>query len=881
MNRFDVTQFPFLAYGDGNSHPLSTRYALLTDAQRDYPFATALTNEIDWCAIQLALNSTQSAIPSIPPMGSPYTYTKGNEVFLPKGTYLCDQPISAAQLAGVKLIGPGGCSPVSSNGGGGGATIVFTGTGIFNWTAAKPTLSGAHVTPTPANGVFYKCTQAGTTGATQPPFPAYAVTSLTPVWEKQTSYEVGSYVQPSPTPPNPQYYYRAISPGISGSTQPIFPTSKGSTISDGSVTWEFMGPASRDDPVIVIDGTVTWQWWNNTPFDCSCVPFMQFQSSQGCTIQDLSIIYDNLGFRGDLIDIGHAGPVASDTEKFTLRNVSMSGHNKDLQIGTGARYILNMREAICCLVDNCYFGVCQTAIHGVNWWQTSVGYSNAHTFTNNEFVYCKYAFGNAGQTWCIGPGNTFEGTGGAFWHIYHDDYPRLQSNTLQFFKSGNKITRTTGSFIDEGWSPVPSDGQPYGPVIVANSLTNDGDIGSVTEVTDSYIVVTGPSSGSLTDETSNTATVRYGADLPPAQARNLVFTPTGTTQTPKGLQCTGTIQRTDTASGGSFVVDGWQAHNYFEVYDNLPGLPPGPNTRGGNVTAVSDSTLTVLFPGDLFDPQTSPTALVALPEVGTGNLTFISNWAGDQFLTLPWMWFHGGASNINIIGGNSFQGSGRAAIFDGGGGRINIIGNQMLGLREPIAVNYHGISGMTVLNNITETNTTGNGISPMIGGITGGGLVSQYLIQGNDVITVVINHKPETLPTDAADLFLSSTMSIRRAAPAAPATSSTYALQIVQDGLGPLCLGRGATDGYIQDLNSGGVAIQDAGGNARIVGGGGKCSFGDTKNATNSTLEVHVGDCEVTSVGSGFILKDKNGKRWRIQVDVDPLGTPTLRATAV
>ncbi len=42
--------------GDGSYHPLSERYATLGAAQTVYPFATSLTQSIDWAAIQSALN---------------------------------------------------------------------------------------------------------------------------------------------------------------------------------------------------------------------------------------------------------------------------------------------------------------------------------------------------------------------------------------------------------------------------------------------------------------------------------------------------------------------------------------------------------------------------------------------------------------------------------------------------------------------------------------------------------------------------------------------------------------------------------------------------------------------------------------------------------
>jgi len=46
----------FGAVGDGDSHPLSSYYSTLAEAQAVYSFATALTDEIDWCGIQAALN---------------------------------------------------------------------------------------------------------------------------------------------------------------------------------------------------------------------------------------------------------------------------------------------------------------------------------------------------------------------------------------------------------------------------------------------------------------------------------------------------------------------------------------------------------------------------------------------------------------------------------------------------------------------------------------------------------------------------------------------------------------------------------------------------------------------------------------------------------
>jgi hypothetical protein len=73
----------FGAIGDGSSHALSTRYATLAAAQVVYAFATALTQEIDYCAIQAACNA---AIP-------------GGTALLPPGEYIISNIILISPAA--------------------------------------------------------------------------------------------------------------------------------------------------------------------------------------------------------------------------------------------------------------------------------------------------------------------------------------------------------------------------------------------------------------------------------------------------------------------------------------------------------------------------------------------------------------------------------------------------------------------------------------------------------------------------------------------------------------------------------------------------------------------------------------------------------------
>ena len=82
------------AIGDGTLHPLSEFYDTLAEAQAVYPFATSLTQSVDWCAIQLAYliayNNNQGVHPDID---------------LGFGMYVIDAPIKG--YAYVKLRGRG------------------------------------------------------------------------------------------------------------------------------------------------------------------------------------------------------------------------------------------------------------------------------------------------------------------------------------------------------------------------------------------------------------------------------------------------------------------------------------------------------------------------------------------------------------------------------------------------------------------------------------------------------------------------------------------------------------------------------------------------------------------------------------------------------
>jgi hypothetical protein len=77
----------FGAIGDGSSHLLSGEYATLHDAQQIYPFVNSLDHELDWAALQAALNS-------------------GRDVLIPEGRYIISEA-AEVQHRSLKIYGEG------------------------------------------------------------------------------------------------------------------------------------------------------------------------------------------------------------------------------------------------------------------------------------------------------------------------------------------------------------------------------------------------------------------------------------------------------------------------------------------------------------------------------------------------------------------------------------------------------------------------------------------------------------------------------------------------------------------------------------------------------------------------------------------------------
>jgi len=101
------------------------------------------------------------------------------------------------------------------------------------------------VLPTGMNGRFYICTNGGTSGTSEPQWRDYGETQdgsarwKAGIWVKQTSYAAGDMV--IPTKPN-GHFYRCTTAGTSGATEPVWPLPTGSsTINDGAQWVRLLG----------------------------------------------------------------------------------------------------------------------------------------------------------------------------------------------------------------------------------------------------------------------------------------------------------------------------------------------------------------------------------------------------------------------------------------------------------------------------------------------------------------------------------------------------------------------------------------------------------------------------------------------------------------
>ena len=103
-----VSVHDYGSIADGTTHPLSELYTTLAAAQVVCPEATALTQQIDWCAIQAAIGAVKASVPNT---GTPFR----TSLLIPAGNYYLGA-IDTVNLTCISDPATTGCPAAANNG---------------------------------------------------------------------------------------------------------------------------------------------------------------------------------------------------------------------------------------------------------------------------------------------------------------------------------------------------------------------------------------------------------------------------------------------------------------------------------------------------------------------------------------------------------------------------------------------------------------------------------------------------------------------------------------------------------------------------------------------------------------------------------------------
>lgn len=490
----DVDVRWFGAIADGTTHPLSEFFGSLGAAQVYYPHAVALSDEIDWAAIQATVNAIKGT------WTSP-TVRSGN-VFLSAGPnnvdglYVVNREINCEWTIGMKITGLsfGAASGLKEAAG---SEIIWTGGG--QW------LNPSNTQP---------CINART---------SYYFT----LQNVNIAYS------------NPAWWGHLIEFGHRGGNTvgriallSAITFSGGNTITRASGSFGPDGDNWRVGDLVHVQGSVSNDAKTGTVVSVAANGLSMVTSGSSWTNEVISFT----GNRGLYTQTG-------DTQMATVRDCAFV--STYAEAGTGAKAIIAMTSAIICAIENCAFLSAEIGILFRDFGYGSGVYSNAHVVRNCQFGYLDTALASCDQDIVI-DGCTFEGLGG-YMTAYVDIHARTTASVLRTFtfNPGPKtIVCSSGRWDTDGWTvgmavDYGSDDGFYGPMGTITAISGDG---LTMTVNGTVPDLSGPAYSAIYFYLYND-TVLNGAGIQSDETPGNSITVAGTTMT-----------RSD---GESFIDDGW------------------------------------------------------------------------------------------------------------------------------------------------------------------------------------------------------------------------------------------------------------------------------------------------------------------------------------
>lgn len=206
------------------------------------------------------------------------------------------------------------------------------------WAASTAYSVGDQITYARAIGnAAYTCTVAGTSAAT-------GLGPITPFWEPGKAYEIfdnAVYIADNAK-------YRVIVAGTSstapGATGPIS-GGTGTSIADGSVVWQYVGPAGYPDinrgnknQVAITDGTVTWVYSGPNALSAKVGLYNELNAGEGAgsvwaQTNNLNVVNGDPENNGPTWFVTYEGDLSNNTNRDYVPNGSFSSNNIFLVTG--------------------------------------------------------------------------------------------------------------------------------------------------------------------------------------------------------------------------------------------------------------------------------------------------------------------------------------------------------------------------------------------------------------------------------------------------------------------------------------------------------------------------------------------------------------------